>query len=110
MLLNVSYKILAKIITLKLVNIPLEFVSNTQIGFIKGRYILENPLNNHLGSYELGKELKPECGYVLDWLWEIKWQSEKGFFYYDARNFWFSHGILSYGLGLVEGCLFQGGG
>ena len=41
-LLNVSYKILAKIMALRLVNILPKFVSPTQTGFIKGRYILEN--------------------------------------------------------------------
>ena len=42
MLLNVSYKILAKIMALRLVNILPKFVNATQTGFIKGRYILEN--------------------------------------------------------------------
>ena len=41
-LLNVSYKILAKIMALRLVNILPKFVNSTQTGFIKGRYILEN--------------------------------------------------------------------
>ena len=41
-LLNVSYKILAKVLALGLVHILPKFVSNTQTRFIKGRYILEN--------------------------------------------------------------------
>ena len=41
-LLNVSYKILAKVLALRLVHILPKFVSSTQTGFIKGRYILEN--------------------------------------------------------------------
>jgi hypothetical protein len=41
-LLNVSYKILAKVMALRLVNLLPKFVNSTQIGFIKGRYILEN--------------------------------------------------------------------
>ena len=41
-LLNVSYKILAKILALRLVNILPKFVCATQTSFIKGRYILEN--------------------------------------------------------------------
>ncbi|XP_059067540.1 uncharacterized protein LOC131858343 [Cryptomeria japonica] len=41
-LLNVSYKILAKILAIRLVHILTKIVSATQTGFIKGRYILEN--------------------------------------------------------------------
>ncbi|XP_059064589.1 uncharacterized protein LOC131856711 [Cryptomeria japonica] len=41
-LLNVSYKILAKILAIRLVHILPKIVSATQTGFIKGRYILEN--------------------------------------------------------------------
>lgn len=41
-LLDVSYKILAKILALRLVHILPKFVSATQTSFIKGRYILEN--------------------------------------------------------------------
>jgi hypothetical protein len=41
-LLNVSYKILAKVMALRLVNLLPKFVNSTQTGFIKGRYILEN--------------------------------------------------------------------
>ena len=37
-----SYKILAKIMALRLVNSLPKFVNSTQNGFIKGRYILEN--------------------------------------------------------------------
>lgn len=41
-LLNVSYKIMAIIIEIRLVVILPCFVNNTQTGFIKGRYIIEN--------------------------------------------------------------------
>lgn len=41
-LLNVSYKILAKVLARKLESILPKFVGSTQTGFIKGRYILEN--------------------------------------------------------------------
>ena len=41
-LLNVSYKILAKILALRLINILPKFFCATQTSFIKGRYILEN--------------------------------------------------------------------
>ena len=41
-LLNVSYKILAKALASRLVNILPNFICSTQTGFIKGRYILEN--------------------------------------------------------------------
>lgn len=41
-LLNVSYKILAKILALRLAHILPKFVCATQTRFIKGRYILEN--------------------------------------------------------------------
>lgn len=41
-LLNVSYKILAKILALRLAHILPKFVNSSQTGFIKGRYILEN--------------------------------------------------------------------
>ncbi|XP_059069967.1 uncharacterized protein LOC131859829 [Cryptomeria japonica] len=41
-LLNVSYKVLAKILALRLVDILPKFIGPSQTGFIKGRYILEN--------------------------------------------------------------------
>lgn len=41
-LLNVSYKILAKVLEMRYTRILLEFMSNIQTGFIKGRYILDN--------------------------------------------------------------------
>lgn len=41
-LLNVSYKILAKMLALRLENILPKFICSTQTGIIKGRYILEN--------------------------------------------------------------------
>lgn len=41
-LLNVSYKILAKVLAFRLEKILPKFVCSTQTGFIKGRYILEN--------------------------------------------------------------------
>ena len=41
-LLNVSYKILVKVLALRLVHILPKFVNSSQTGFIKGRYILEN--------------------------------------------------------------------
>lgn len=41
-LLNVSYKVLAKVLAMRLTNILPKFINSTQTGFIKGRYILEN--------------------------------------------------------------------
>jgi hypothetical protein len=41
-LLNVSYKILAKILTNRIENILPKIRNPTQTGFVKGRYILEN--------------------------------------------------------------------
>lgn len=41
-LLNVSYKILAKVLALRIENVLPKFIFPTQIGFIKGRFILEN--------------------------------------------------------------------
>lgn len=41
-LLNVSYKILAKVLANRLVTILPKFICSTQTSFIKGRYILEN--------------------------------------------------------------------
>ena len=46
MLLNVSYKILAKILALRLVDILPKFICATYTGFIKGRHILENLITN----------------------------------------------------------------
>lgn len=40
--LNISYKVLAKVIATRLVEILPKFINNTQTNFIKGRYILEN--------------------------------------------------------------------
>ena len=45
-LLNVSYKILAKVLASCLVNILPKFICSTQTSFIKGRYILENLITN----------------------------------------------------------------
>ncbi|GLJ49275.1 hypothetical protein SUGI_1041170 [Cryptomeria japonica] len=45
-LLNVSYKILAKILALRLQDILPKIISSTQTGFIKGRYILENVITS----------------------------------------------------------------
>ena len=41
-LLNLSYKIIAKLLARRIADITKNIVSVTQIGFIKGRYILEN--------------------------------------------------------------------
>lgn len=41
-LLNVSYKIMAKMLAMRLEKILPRFICSTQTGFIKGRYILEN--------------------------------------------------------------------
>ncbi|XP_059072101.1 uncharacterized protein LOC131872684 [Cryptomeria japonica] len=45
-LLNVSYKIFAKILATRLAGILPKFICSTQTGFIKGRYILENVLTS----------------------------------------------------------------
>lgn len=48
-MLNVSYKILEKVLALRLTNILPKFISFTQTGFIKGRYILENLITSWEG-------------------------------------------------------------
>lgn len=41
-LLNVSYKILAKVLALRLLDVLPTFISKSRSGFIRGRYIIEN--------------------------------------------------------------------
>jgi hypothetical protein len=63
---NLSYKIIAKVIARRIADIIKNFVLVTQIGFIKGRYILENLITISEAMYWAKSKEKNVAMVLLD--------------------------------------------
>jgi hypothetical protein len=62
-LLNCSFKIFSKLLTIRLGHISQRIVNNSQLAFIKGRYILESVVVDHELVHSLNKS--GEQGVIL---------------------------------------------
>lgn len=82
-MLNVIYKIITKVLTLRLIVIANKVVSETQTAFILGRFILDGVMIVHEALHELRR--KKKSGII------IKLDFEKA---YDKVNWYFFRDVL----------------